>query len=45
MYFEGLWAKDQILLRFLEAKPFIAWMQPPIDEPMVDIEGDDDKVY
>ena len=41
---KGLWANDQILLHFLEAKPFVAWMKLPTDEPMVDIKGDDDEV-
>lgn len=41
-YAKGIWAKDQILLRFLSAKPFLAWMEAPDDEPKVDIEGDDD---
>ena len=43
-YSRGLWANDKILLRFSEVKPFVAWMEPPTNEPMVDIEGDDDEV-
>ena len=42
-YAGGLWAKDQILLRFPEAKSFVAWMEPLDDEPKVDIEGDDEE--
>ena len=44
-YAGGLWAKDQIFLCFLEAKPFVAWMEPPFaedQEPMIDIVGNDD---
>ena len=44
-YSGGLWAKDQVLLRFPKAKPFIAWIETPSaedQEPMVDIVGDDD---
>ena len=41
-YSKALWAKDQTLLYFPEARPFVARMEPPIDEPMVDIEGDDE---
>ena len=46
-YARGLWSKDQILLRFPEAKPFVAWMKPPHakdQEPIVDIVGNDDGV-
>ena len=38
------WAKDHILLRFPQAKPFVTWMEPPFaedQEPMVNIVGDD----
>ena len=41
-YSWSLWAKDQTLLRFPEVRPFVAWMEPPVDEPMVDIEGDEE---
>lgn len=38
-----LWANDQILLCFPEAKPFVAWMEPPSEEnqePMINVVGD-----
>ena len=44
-YVRGLWAKDDILLYFPEAKPFVAWIKPPSaedQEPKIDIVGDDD---
>lgn len=41
-YAGGLWAKDQILLYFPDAAPYVVWMEPPLaNEPMVDIEGND----
>ena len=44
-YAGELWAKDKILLRFPESKPFDAWMEPPSteeQEPVADIMGNDD---
>ena len=42
-YSGALWAKDQTLLHFSDAKPFVEWLEPPADESKVDIEGDDDE--
>ena len=36
-YSGALWAKDQTLLRFPDAQPFVEWLEPPADEPKVDI--------
>ena len=36
-YAGALWAKDQTLLRFPDAQPFVEWLEPPADEPKVDI--------
>ena len=42
-YSGALWAKDQTLLRFPDAKPFFEWLEHSTDEPKVDIEDDDDE--
>ena len=42
-YAEGLWAKDQTLLRHPEAAPFFSWIEPSSNddqEVVVDIESD-----
>ena len=42
-YSRTLWAEDQTLLRFPDAKPFVEWLEPSADEPKLDIKGDDDE--
>ena len=38
-------AKDQTLLHFSNAKPFVEWLERLANEPKVDIEGDDDEAF